>query len=356
MIVRVKTLFNELAGNGKIKKILGGDILNGRQGHAYIIEGDEGSGKHTAALLTAAAVACAAKDNIPDGNFPCGIFPCGICAPCKKVFSGNSPDVIYVNRGTKATIGVEQIRSLKNDIYISANETDKKTYIIEDAHTMTPQAQNAFLLSLEDPPPHVLYIILTSDSSVLLETVKSRAVTLKMESLKPDVIEEYLVKNNKTAQKMMKTEPENLREIVMSSGGKIGAAITLLEPKNSASAIEKRRLACKLVDSLRTPSLAESYFTMSSMPQKRDELSEIINLAQIAVRDILVYKNYPSAEFCFFSEGDEQIKTLSSKISRRRLSEIYTILGDASVNLKQNASVNPALFALVSKTKVKEIN
>lgn len=350
-----KIIFEELSGNAKIKKILGGDILNGRQGHAYIIEGDEGSGKHTAALLTAAAVACNEKDNEfgIGGKFPGGRFPCGKCPACRKVFSGNSPDVIYINRGTKATIGVEQVRNLKNDIYISANETDRKIYIIEDAHTMTPQAQNAFLLSLEEPPPHVLYLLLTSDSSLLLETVRSRAPILRMEPLKPDVIEAYLIKNNKNAQKMMKTEPEKLKEVVMSAKGSIGYAVSLLDAKKSSAALEKRRLVCELVNALRSPSLSEAYSTMASMPQKRDELSEIISLAQTAVRDILIYKDYPGAELCFFSDDDEQMKKLSSKISRQRLSVLYSILGETSASLKLNASVTTSLYSLVSKNKLK---
>lgn len=341
----MKTIFEELCGNSKMKKILGGDILNGRQGHAYIIEGDEGSGKHTAALLTAAAVACtnADKEYIP--------LPCGKCAPCKKVFSGNSPDVIYINKGTKATIGVDQVRNLKNDIYISANETEKKTYIIEDAHTMTPQAQNAFLLALEEPPPHVLYILLTSDSSLLLETVRSRAPTIKTEILKPDVIEEYLIKTNKNAQKMNKTEPEKLKEIVMSAKGSIGSAITLLDSKKSAAEFEKRKLACDLVNALRTPSLPEAYYTVSSMPQKRDELAVIINLALTAVRDLLIYKSCPDAELCFFTRDDEQLKKLSSKISRRRLSAIYKYLGETQSILKLNASITSAMYSLISKSK-----
>ena len=340
----MKKIFEGLCGNDKLKKILGGDMLNGTQRHAYIIEGASGSGKHTAALMTAAAVACS---EIGNESQP---LPCMKCAPCRKVIAGNSPDVMYINKGTRATIGVEQIRNLRGDIYVSANETDRKTYIIEDAHLMTPQAQNAFLLSLEEPPEHVIYLLLTTDAFLLLETVRSRAPIIKTEILKPDVIFDYLTETNKNAQRMNKTDPDKLRDIAMSANGSIGAAINLLDSRKSAAEIEKRHLAVELVTAMRTPSIPESYFTVNTLPQKRDDLTEVLNLAQIAVRDIMTHKNSPESEMCFFAPHDAQIKKLASKISRHRLSEIYTILGETSEALKSNASVTTSLYTLISKT------
>jgi len=343
----MKILFEGLTGNDKLKKILGGDLLSGRQRHAYIIEGNVGSGKHTAALITAAAVACTAVDN---ESLP---LPCARCAACRKVLGGNSPDVIYINKGTRATIGVEQVRNLRSDIYVSANETDRKTYIIEDAHLMTTQAQNAFLLSLEEPPPHVIYLLLTTDSSLLLETVRSRAPIIKTETLKPDTILDHLICTNKNAQKMHKTEPEKLFGIIMSANGSIGSAIDLLDSRKSAAEIEKRRIAIELVTALRTPSIPEAYFAMSTLPQKRDDLTEVLFLAQIVVRDVITHKNSPDSDMCFFTPGDAQIKKLSTKISRHRLCEIYDLLGETSDALKSNSFVTTSLYSLISKTRVK---
>ena len=331
-----------LAGNEKLKKILAGEILAGRQGHAYILEGAAGSGRHTAALLTGAAIACTeTQEGLP--------FPCGVCAAYKKVLSGFSPDVITVNKGTKATIGVEQIRELRGDIYISANETERKLYIIEEAELMTPAAQNAFLLSLEEPPPHVMYLLLTRDASLLLDTIRSRAPVIRMESLSPETMRDYLLKNVKAAQKLYKADPAALTQLIMSADGCLGNAIALLEPKKAAAALEKCELVCELLEALRLPSMPEAYEKIISLPQKREELTDLLRLAQRALRDVLAYKNARNCPLCFFSPDDARLSKLASKLSRQRLAALYKLFDDAIAAMKLNAGAGVLLCAMVSQ-------
>ena len=139
----MKPFFSTFTGNEPLLTELGEEIVADRLGHAYILEGPAGTGKHTLALQIAASLACERKreDGVP--------LPCLQCPSCRKILSGHSPDVILIGREDKATIGVETVREMRASAFMAPNELDDKIYIFEDAQTMTAQAQNALLLILE---------------------------------------------------------------------------------------------------------------------------------------------------------------------------------------------------------------
>ena len=147
----MRKMLDSIIGNSSLKSKLLSDILSDTLSHAYIIQGKKGSGKHTVAYMTAAALSC---EKVSDTNAP---VPCLNCPSCKKILQKKSPDVITITREDKATIGVDAVRFLRNDVRIVPNDLDYKIYIIEDADTMTTQAQNAFLLTLEEPPKYVKF-------------------------------------------------------------------------------------------------------------------------------------------------------------------------------------------------------
>ena len=182
----MKRFFEDIAANEALREQLGTEILASRLPHAYILEGSRGSGKHTLALRIAAALSCQRSE---DSSAP---LPCMNCPSCKKILDGNSPDVIFVHREDTATLGVDIIRNVRNDVWIAPNDTDFKIYIIEDAHLMTEQAQNALLLTLEEPPEYVRFLLLCESAEMLLETIRSRAPTLHTEPVAQNVMDSYL--------------------------------------------------------------------------------------------------------------------------------------------------------------------
>ena len=139
----MKKAMPDIVGNQALRERLCRDILSNSLSHAYILEGADGSGRHTLALMSAAAVACENKD---DSNTP---LPCGVCPSCKKILERKSPDVIFVGPQGKTSLGVDSARFIKEDVYTVPNDLDHKFYIIENADKMTSQAQNAILLTLD---------------------------------------------------------------------------------------------------------------------------------------------------------------------------------------------------------------
>ena len=185
--------------------------------HAYVLLGAKGTGKHTLAHLIAAAVNCKNRSK-EDAS-----IPCGECSSCKKILANNSADLIYIFREKdKASIGVEPIRFIKTDVALFPNDGDFKVYIIEEAHLMTTQAQTALLLTLEEPPPYVIFILLCEHTETLLETIKSRAPILRMKTPQKSETIEYLKVNHPSVRNLINNSPEEFNEIYMASSGSIG--------------------------------------------------------------------------------------------------------------------------------------
>ena len=135
-----------------------------RLSHSYIIEG-------AFADMLAMAVVCDNRN---------GERPCMKCTHCDKASRHIHPDIMEVKRQDgKFIIGVDQIRALKQDVYIVPNEAEQKAYIVRESESMNANAQNAFLQILEEPPAHAVFILCTENTPALLPTVRSRCVNLK---------------------------------------------------------------------------------------------------------------------------------------------------------------------------------
>ena len=128
----MRTFFPAVAGNRALAEKLGEELAGGRFSHAYIIEGARGFGKHTLARQIAMAAACENRD---DPRHP---LPCGVCPACRKIRSGNCPDLLWFSRAAgKASMGVDTVRALREDLALVPNELDVKILVVEDADTMT---------------------------------------------------------------------------------------------------------------------------------------------------------------------------------------------------------------------------
>ena len=158
-------------------------ICNNTVGHAYIFAGPKGIGKKMTASIFANALVC--ESNKPD--------PCGLCPACVKSFSGNHPD-IYIIEDDSNSIGVDEIRNLKKDIYIKPYEAERKIYIIKEAHRLTEQAQNSLLKVLEEPPKYGTIIMTTTNTGFFLETILSRVLIITFQPHSHDVVERFLNK------------------------------------------------------------------------------------------------------------------------------------------------------------------
>lgn len=137
--------------------------------HAYIICGPDAGILSEKALSLSKAIVCSGS----------GTRPCGACENCRKAAEGIHPDIITLQKPEgKRMITVDQIRDIRSDVYTLPNEASQKVYIVKDADTMNPSAQNAFLKILEEPPAYAHFILTAENQGELLPTVRSRCVTV----------------------------------------------------------------------------------------------------------------------------------------------------------------------------------
>ena len=328
----METAFPDLTGNRALASRLSREIRSGKLSHAYILAGPAGSGKHTLAVRIAAALSCENK------NKPGTPLPCKTCPSCRKILSGNSPDYIRVAKDKgRATLGVEAVRFLREDVLIAPNDTDTKIYVIEDAETMTPQAQNALLLTLEEPPRYVLFLLLATNTENLLETVRSRAPVLRMEPIPPGDIRAYLDRAGKTFG-IPETE---MSDILAGADGSIGRALELLHPERRQPLVEERGFVRRFLGARN----AEEYLKlMADLGTKREEVLRFLSGLGVAVRDLLALRKSDEPTLCFFYSPAEA-ETIPTH-SAQELSALYRFVNEAYDRLSRNANLRLTLTRL----------
>ena len=327
-----------IVGNEALCEKLCLDVLNDKLSHACIIEGARGTGKHSIAKNVAAALACQNK-HLSDAD-----VPCGTCPACKKVFEGKSPDLIVIGRDDKATLGVDQIRFLKEDVVTVPNDLDFKTYIIEDADKMTEQAQNALLLTLEEPPSFVRFILLCERAELLLETIRSRAPVLRTEPIPTEQIDKYICTTDRRAAQMKLSSPKEYDELLISAKNGIGAALELLEPKAFAPVKESRALALDLISCAAT-SAKDTFLLLPRFSRKRDEIQKQLLYVSNAIGDLVLLKKSDDAPLSFFTDRNEAIE-LCDAHSMSFLYNFSQAVLDAIDAITRNANVHLTLIKL----------
>ncbi len=207
-----------LVANRRVREAIEALIISDRLPHAVIIEGDLGTGKRTLARYLSKASVCSNADR-----------PCRICRNCHLAEIGTHPDIHSVApEEKKKNIAVDQIRALRTTAYHSAHTAKRRVFIIEQANTMNPQAQNSLLKVLEEPPSDVLFILITPSAEALLETVVSRCVVFSLFAPTLDEATDYLVANHNIdkaqAESLLREEKNNIGKALLRLGAKSDSA------------------------------------------------------------------------------------------------------------------------------------
>ncbi len=356
-----------IVGNRDLLARLERDIRAESLSHAYIIDGKVGSGRHTLARHICLSLACQSRpgqavrtvsDSDQMGFFdfeppaprtvsPDGPLPCGECPACRKVLEDKCPDIHIIGREGKATIGAAAIRFLRQDVLISPVDLDTKIYIIEDAETMTVQAQNALLLTLEEPPPYVLFLLLSNGVDALLETIRSRAPVLHTEPIPDEDIRAYM-----RARRCTLSEGD-LSAVILRADGCIGQALALSDGR-AVKPMLKLRADCDDLMEAVADRRADSVVTVlyRYVPKKTDaaaraRVASFFSLVSLAVRDLLLLRHGDRVKLKYYTDrGDAEI--LAARFTTRALLMLDNALSSASEALEANANVGLTLMKLAS--------
>ena len=247
-------MFENILGNEKNKQILEKSIQLNKTSHSYIFWGIEGIGKKIIAKEFAKKILCLEQLN-----------NCK-CKSCIEFDSNNNPDfqLIEPNEGK---VRIEQIREMQRKVSEKPIISNKKVYIINNADTMTTEAQNCLLKTLEEPPEYITIILICSNEDNLLSTIKSRCTRMHFDSIDIQEIKKYITENY--------PEQEISENLINLSQGSIGKVIKLNENKVIYENIEKILLSMQKKDLIEIIQMAEEIY------KAKEEISSLLEYMNV---------------------------------------------------------------------------
>ena len=221
--------FADLIGQEHVARGLAGAIDSGRVGHAYLFTGARGVGKTSAARIYAKALECT---NRKSGE------PCNLCERCQAISAGQDVDVIEIDAASNR--GIDEIRQLRQNVAVRPASGNHKTYIIDEVHMLTREAFNALLKTLEEPPPHVKFVLCTTEPEKLPITILSRCQRFDFQSVDTVAITQRLAQIVES--EGLTVAPAALELIARRAAGSMRDSQSLLEQLFGIAAGDKKNI------------------------------------------------------------------------------------------------------------------
>lgn len=316
--------FSAILGHEDAKVHLKAALSAGQLSHAYIIEGAAGIGKSLLADAFVKALLC--ENRRADGD------SCGICPSCRRLDHRNYPDVRYIApEEGKIGISVKQIREdLVADINVRPYLGRYKVYILEKADTLTPEAQNAMLKTIEEPPAYGLILLLAESSTSFLPTVISRCVKISLQLLPGEQVLQGLAQSG--------IHGEKARLAAVSAQGSLGRALMLCNDEEFEKLRQKlfdfleKIPGSSLLDIMRGTSIWEEY----------DHWQELFfSLLLIWYHDVLLYQELEEAAEILCIDRAEGVRRSAAYYKKKTVLDIIDMAQD--INKKLKGGVNKAL-------------
>lgn len=331
-------LFRDIIGQEDIKHHMQTALREDKISHAYIINGEKESGKMTLAMAFVQTLFCEKG----------GDEPCGECPSCKKVEEKCHPDLLFVSHENPKMIKVQEIRDqVVDQMMYRPYSAKRKVFIIEDAELMNASAQNAVLKSIEEPPSFVTVILLTSNASAMLDTIRSRCIML---NIVPALKEQDQIKK-----KLMQTygraeyEAENILSFAQ---GNVGKAYELATNEEFTGLIQKVLDLTAKAHRMKQIEI-ENFAAELKNASKSEEidLKEYLELLVLWYRDVLLYKATANTEYLFFKDHVREIKKQAQRGSYKNLNDCLDSIEKARKELRSNIDIELIFTVLMQVMK-----
>ncbi len=208
--------FSELVGQEHVVRALSNALDGGRMHHAYLFTGTRGVGKTTIARIFAKSLNCERGASAD---------PCGECAVCAAVDAGRFVDLLEIDAASNT--GVDDVREVIENAQYAPTRGRHKVYLVDEVHMLSKNAFNALLKTLEEPPPHVVFLLATTDPQKLPVTVLSRCLKFNLKRLLPAQIEGQM--RHILDAEAVTCEPEALAELARAADGSLRDGLSLLD-------------------------------------------------------------------------------------------------------------------------------
>lgn len=326
---------SELKGNETLKSAFSSSVTSKSVPHTWLIEGPEGSGKHTFSTLFCRVMMCLSDNK-----------PCGTCSNCKRMDAGHV-DVHYIVplKKENKTVGVNEIRAIRDELYINPISAPCKVYIIEDAETLTVQGQNALLKMAEEPPENVYFLLLTQNRHMLLQTILSRAVCYSMAPLSFEEAKSVLGK-------VRGADEEKIETALKLSGGYVGIAKEFLKGETLMKDIAATG---EFLNALASGSEYEIMLAGSPLVEGKDKIKGMLTAMASGVSDAVHIKSGVKQSLKMPLENSE--KKAAKAVGYETLVSVYGLINEAISALSYYANVNITVTRLMMKiAEARKIN
>lgn len=336
--------FNDLVGQEHIAKTIENAIVGGRLHHAFLFTGTRGVGKTTSARILAKTLNCTGGDPL---------VPCGKCKSCLDIASGHPMDVIEIDAASNT--GVDNIRDLLEQTQYTPMIGKYKVFVIDEVHMLSKGAFNALLKTLEEPPPHVIFIFATTEVNKVPQTILSRVQRFDFKRLTTKQITSRL--KYICEQESISTDAEALGMIAEKADGSMRDALTFFDQAyaftgndmnadsvRSVLGVPPNDLYFALLESIEKHDLKGTFAVVDKASETGVEFAPLLDGFAKFVRNRLYVKvGGISAEELNISEGlYEKLNSCAPSLGNGDLLRIARILTDLQGNIRR--STNPRLL------------
>ncbi|WP_405229103.1 DNA polymerase III subunit gamma/tau [Lentisalinibacter sediminis] len=296
--------FGDMVGQQHVLQALTNALASGRLHHAYLFAGTRGVGKTTIARILAKALNC--EQGV-------GPDPCGECSACTEIDEGRFVDLIEVDAASRTK--VDDTRDLLDNVQYAPARGRYKVYLIDEVHMLSMHSFNALLKTLEEPPPHVKFLLATTDPQKLPVTVLSRCLQFNLKRLTPPMIGEHLARICEAEQ--AEAEPEALALIARAAEGSVRDSLSLLdqaiaygggavredETRAMLGTVDRQHVT-GLLDSLATADGAGLLATVAAVDEQFPDYARLLDEIAAALQRIAVYQLVGATDL---EEADEEM-------------------------------------------------
>lgn len=335
--------FDEVVGQEPITRTLRNALRQGRLRHAYLFTGPRGTGKTTTARILAKAINCEADESLR---------PCNECHLCLALNEGRLMDLIEVDAASNR--GIDEIRDIREKVRFRPNEGRFKVYVLDEAHMLTEQAFNALLKTLEEPPPHIVFALVTTEPHKIPATIASRCQRFDFRRIPLKAIEGRLAYI--ADKEGIRVEAAALEYIARQGTGAMRDAISLLDQLTSYGdditldqvqmvlGTAASELAAELVGHLAENDAAAGLDLINRAvgagTDPRQFGREILEYLRGL---LLIQKGAATSLLSATSEQAAEMEALASKIPEERLILAIRLFNEATTDLRRRLQTIPQL-------------
>ncbi len=340
--------FSDIVGQGPITQTLTQAVAHGRTAHAYLFCGPRGTGKTSTARVLAKSLNCTMRPpTIGD--------PCGACDNCRAVDNGSFIDLIEVDAASNR--GIDEIRDLREKVRFAPTVGRNKVYIIDEAHALTNDAFNAFLKTLEEPPPHSVFVLATTEPERLPPTIVSRCQRFDFHRIAMQDMTERLA--GIAQEEGVEVSPEVLRLIGRASGGSLRDGTNLLDQLitsfGSRVTVEQARellgisgeeSALALVKHLLTGNTAQALEVINSVADEGVDLRPLHRMTVELLRAALLIKSGAASSLDLSKDAESQLSFVANSVSLEQIMRALRLFGHVSFRFDQPSPLPLELAAV----------